>query len=141
MPELHEALCDYLNRVRGTSAVPGNVVICNGYGQDISLLIQVLVQHGARRIALEDPSSNDDARVLAGAAGLDVVGMGPDGVQADALHRADADGVVLTPSHQWPTRGSAVGCGSAGWWCLPNWSPTSPRQRCSPTAVRRSLTS
>ncbi|TDD20278.1 PLP-dependent aminotransferase family protein [Nonomuraea diastatica] len=105
VPELHGALCDYLNRVRGTAAVPGNVVICNGYGQGISLLIQVLVRHGARRIALEDPSSDDDARVLARAAGLDVVGIpvGPDGVQVDALHRADADAVVLTPSHQWPT--------------------------------------
>jgi GntR family transcriptional regulator/MocR family aminotransferase len=105
VPELHRALCEYLNRVRGTSCVPGNVVICNGYGQGISLLIQVLARHGARRIALEDPSPDDDARVLAGAAGLDVVGIpvGPDGVRVDALDRADADAVVLTPSHQWPT--------------------------------------
>ena len=105
VPELHRALCDYLNRVRGTSCVPGNVVICSGYGQGISLLIQVLARHGARRIALEDPSPDDDARVLAGPAGLDVVGIpvGPHGVQADALDRADADAVVLTPSHQWPT--------------------------------------
>ncbi|GAA1514372.1 PLP-dependent aminotransferase family protein [Sphaerisporangium rubeum] len=107
VPELHDALCDYLNRVRGTSAVPGNMVICSGYGQGISLLIQVLVRRGARRIALEDPSSNDDARVVAGAAGLDVVGIpvGRDGVRVDALRRADADAVVLTPSHQWPTGG------------------------------------
>ncbi|GLY80372.1 PLP-dependent aminotransferase family protein [Actinoallomurus iriomotensis] len=107
VPELREALCDYHNRVRGTSSVPDNVVICNGYAQAISLLIQVLALHGARRIALEDPSSDDDARVLAAAAGLDVVGIpvGPDGVQVDALHRADADAVVLTPSHQWPTGG------------------------------------
>ncbi|MFC5832824.1 PLP-dependent aminotransferase family protein [Nonomuraea insulae] len=107
VPELHQALCDYLNRVRGTLAVPGNMVICNGYGQGISLLIQVLARHGARRIALEDPSSVDDARVLAGAAGLEVVGIpvGPDGVQVDALDLADADALVLTPSHQWPTGG------------------------------------
>jgi GntR family transcriptional regulator/MocR family aminotransferase len=105
VPELHRSLCDYLNRVRGTSALPGNMVICNGYAQGISLLIQVLARHGARRIALEDPSSDDDARVLARAAGLDVVGVpvGPDGVRVDALDRADADAIVLTPSHQWPT--------------------------------------
>ncbi len=105
VPELHQALCDYLNRVRGTSADPANVVICNGYGQGISLLIQVLVQHGARRIALEDPSSNDDALLVAAAAGLDVAGIpvGPDGIDVGALDRADADAVVLTPSHQWPT--------------------------------------
>ncbi|MEU7942923.1 PLP-dependent aminotransferase family protein [Microbispora bryophytorum] len=105
--ELRQALCDYLNRVRGTQAVPGDVVVCNGYGQGISLLIQVLARRGARRIALEDPSSDDDARVLAGAAGLEVVGIpvGPDGVQVDALDAADADALVLTPSHQWPTGG------------------------------------
>jgi GntR family transcriptional regulator/MocR family aminotransferase len=105
VPELHQALCEYLNRVRGTSCVPGNMVICNGYGQGISLLIQVLARRGASRIALEDPSPDDDARVLAGAAGLQVVGIpvGPDGVQVEALDRSDADAVVLTPSHQWPT--------------------------------------
>lgn len=105
VPELHQALCDYLNRVRGTSSTPSNVVICNGYGQGISLLIQVLARRGARRIALEDPSSNDDARVLASAAGLQVVGIpvGPDGVQTGTLEQADADAIVLTPSHQWPT--------------------------------------
>ncbi|MCK2218355.1 PLP-dependent aminotransferase family protein [Actinomadura sp. ATCC 31491] len=107
VPELHQALCDYLNRVRGTLAVPGDVVVCNGYGQGISLLIQVLARRGARRIALEDPSSVDDARVLAAAAGLDVVAVpvGPDGVRVDALGLADADALVLTPSHQWPTGG------------------------------------
>jgi GntR family transcriptional regulator/MocR family aminotransferase len=113
VPELHRALCDYLNRVRATSAGPGNVVICNGYGQGISLLIQVLARHGARRIALEDPSPGDDARVLAGAAGLDVVGIpvGPDGIDVDALDRAEADAVVLTPSHQWPT-GAVLSAGA-----------------------------
>ncbi|MEV5501717.1 PLP-dependent aminotransferase family protein [Nonomuraea fuscirosea] len=107
VPELRQALCDYLNRVRGTVAVPGNVIVCNGYAQGISLLIQVLAARGVERIAMEDPSSADDARVLAVDAGLDVAGIpvGPDGVRTDALDRADADALILTPSHQWPTGG------------------------------------
>jgi GntR family transcriptional regulator/MocR family aminotransferase len=107
VPELRTALSDYLNRVRGTSARPENVVVCSGYGQGVGLLIQVLAARGARRLAVEDPSADDDARPLAAAAGLDVVGVpvGPDGILVDELERTDADAVVLTPSHQWPTGG------------------------------------
>ena len=60
---------------------------------------------GAKRIALEDPSADDDALPLARAAGLEVVGVpvDEDGIRVDALERTDADALVLTPSHQWPT--------------------------------------
>jgi GntR family transcriptional regulator/MocR family aminotransferase len=107
VPELREALTEYLNRVRGTSAEAGNVIVCNGYAQGIGLLIQVLAARGARRLAIEDPSPNDDARVLARAAGLDLVGIpvGSDGILIEELEKTDADAVVLTPSHQWPTGG------------------------------------
>ncbi len=105
VPELHEALADYLNRVRGTSAKPDNVVICNGYAQGITLLTQVLAKSGAKLIAVEDPSADDDVRPIAAAVGLDVVGVpvDHDGIRVDVLDRTDADAVVLTPSHQWPT--------------------------------------
>ena len=104
-PQLRTAIADYLNRVRGTIAHPDNVVICTGYAQGIALLINVLAASGARRLALEDPSSGDDALPIARAAGLDVVGVpvDRDGVRVDLLERSDADAVILTPSHQWPT--------------------------------------
>src|SRR4051812_13140015 len=104
-PALHLALATYLNRVRGTSARPDQIVICNGYAQGIGLLISTLALSGAKRLALEDPSADDDALPLARAAGLEVVGVpvDEDGVSIDALARTDADAVVLTPSHQWPT--------------------------------------
>jgi GntR family transcriptional regulator/MocR family aminotransferase len=107
VPELHDALTDYLNRVRGTAARPEHMVIANGYGQGVTLLIQVLAARGARRLAVEDPSSTDDAHVVARGVGLDVVGVpvGPDGVRVEDLERSGADAVVLTPSHQWPTGG------------------------------------
>jgi GntR family transcriptional regulator/MocR family aminotransferase len=102
---LHQALAAYLNRVRGTSARPDHIVICNGYAQGIALVIQTLAMSGAKRLALEDPSADDDALPLARAAGLKVVGVpvDEDGVSVDALDCAHADAVVLTPSHQWPT--------------------------------------
>jgi GntR family transcriptional regulator / MocR family aminotransferase len=104
VPELREALAAYLDRVRGTAADPEAVVLCNGYAQGISLVVQVLARSGARRIALEDPSSGDDALPAAIEAGLEVVGVPVDerGVRVDALEGSDADAVVLTPSHQWP---------------------------------------
>jgi GntR family transcriptional regulator / MocR family aminotransferase len=104
-PQLRTAIADYLNRVRGTVAHPDNVVICTGYAQGIALLITVLAAGGARHLALEDPSSGDDALPIARAAGLDVVGVpvDRDGIRVDLLERSDADAVILTPSHHWPT--------------------------------------
>ncbi|HJP79345.1 MAG TPA: PLP-dependent aminotransferase family protein [Pseudonocardiaceae bacterium] len=104
-PQVRMTLADYLNRVRGTVADPERIVITNGYAQGIALLIQILAARGARRIALEDPSSGDDALPVARAAGLDVAGVPVDenGIRVDVLIESDADAVILTPSHQWPT--------------------------------------
>jgi GntR family transcriptional regulator / MocR family aminotransferase len=105
VPELHQALSDYLNRVRGTSAAPGTMVICAGYAQGVTLLCQVLARSGARRIVVEDPCPDDDVRRTAESAGIEVVGVpvGADGIRVDVLDGVAADAVVLTPSHQWPT--------------------------------------
>jgi GntR family transcriptional regulator/MocR family aminotransferase len=113
VPALQLALAEYLNRVRGTSARPDDIVICNGYAQGIGLVIDVLVRSGARRLAVEDPCADDDAVPVARAAGLEVVGVpvGVDGVRVDALDRIEADALVLTPSHQWPT-GAVLSAGA-----------------------------
>ena len=105
VPQLRTAIADYLNRVRGTLAQPDHVVICTGYAQGIALLLGVLAAGGARRLALEDPSSRDDALLTARAAGLEVVGVPVDqhGIRVDLLRETGADVVILTPSHQWPT--------------------------------------
>ncbi len=105
--ELRSALAAYLNRVRGTNADPDTIVITNGYAQAVSLLMGVLAARGARTVAVEDPSASDDARPLADALGVNVVGVpvGDDGVRVDAVAQLDADLLILTPSHQWPTGG------------------------------------
>ncbi len=113
VPQLRVALADYLNRVRGTLTRPENIVICTGYAQGMTLLISVLAAAGAKRIALEDPSSSDDALPAARAAGLEVVGVPVDenGIRIDKLRESNADAVILTPAHQWPT-GSVLSAGN-----------------------------
>ena len=105
VPQLRTAIAGYLNRVRGTVAQPDQIVICTGYAQGIALLIGVLAAAGARRLALEDPSSGDDALPAARAAGLEVIGIpvDRDGIRVDLLAGSGANAVVPTPSHQWPT--------------------------------------
>jgi len=105
--ELRSALAAYLNRVRGTSADPETIIITSGYAQAVRLLMEVLAARGARTVAVEDPSASDDARPIAQALGLNVVGVpvGDDGVRVDAVAELDADVLILTPSHQWPTGG------------------------------------
>src|SRR5690348_424809 len=105
VPQLRTAIAGYLNRVRGTLAQPDQVVICTGYAQGAALLVGVLAARGATRLALEDPSSGDDALPAARTAGLEVTGVpvDRDGIRVDLLAASGADAVVLTPSHQWPT--------------------------------------
>jgi GntR family transcriptional regulator/MocR family aminotransferase len=105
--ELRAALAPYLNRVRGTHASPVDIVITSGYAQAVSLLLGVLAARGARILAVEDPSAADDARPIAAALGMRVVGVpvDDDGVRLDAVEQLDADVLILTPSHQWPVGG------------------------------------
>jgi GntR family transcriptional regulator/MocR family aminotransferase len=103
-PEFRLAIASYLNRTRGAEAHADTVVASTGFAQAVNLVLTVLKDQGALTLAVEDPSAEDDARVLADAFGLKVVGIPVDehGWDLAALERSDADVVVLTPSHQWP---------------------------------------
>ena len=86
-------------RVRGLAAT--DVVLTNGYTQGLWLTCRALAARGAKRVAVEDPSL-DDAWATIRSAGLEVVGLPVDehGVVLDAL---DADALLVTPAHQFPT--------------------------------------
>ena len=103
--ELRVALADYLNRVRGTCADAERVVICNGFAQAIVLLAQALRARGKTRIAVESPGQAIDLRRVGDMLGLTIIPIpvDEDGIRVDALARAGADLVVLTPAHQFPT--------------------------------------
>ena len=103
-PELREALATYLNRVRGTAADAERVVICNGFAQALGLVTQVLAANGRTRVAVEDPGQRDAIRA-ANLSRLESVSIpvDGDGIDVEALRRADPDAVILTPAHHFPT--------------------------------------
>jgi len=98
-PELREALASYLNRVRGTAADPERIVICNGFAQAVGLATRALKAQGAQRIAVEDPGQRDTYSHLE----LVPVPVDEDGIDVEALGRTDADAVMVTPAHHFPT--------------------------------------
>ncbi|MFI9255008.1 PLP-dependent aminotransferase family protein [Streptomyces sp. NPDC053069] len=101
--ELRAAVADYLGRTRGVVTSADRIVITSGYYQGLSLLSSVLARNGARTVAVEDPSHNA-FRAVVRRAGLATppVPVDAHGACVDALtHEADA--VLLTPSHQYPT--------------------------------------
>jgi GntR family transcriptional regulator/MocR family aminotransferase len=97
-------LSDYLNRARATVARAGRVVFCSGSAQGISLVCRVLRERGARRLAVEDPGHADQCTDIQ-AAGLETprIAVDGDGLLVDRLIRSDADAVLVTPAHQYPT--------------------------------------
>jgi GntR family transcriptional regulator/MocR family aminotransferase len=101
---LRFALADYLGRVRGVIADPEHVLVTSGYTQALGLVCHALAAGGSKRIALDDPSNQED-RLIVARAGLEPVPIGVDeaGTRVDELERADVDAVVLTPAHQHPT--------------------------------------
>jgi GntR family transcriptional regulator / MocR family aminotransferase len=99
--ELRETLADQLGRTRGIVAAPEQIVVVNGAAQGIDLLARILARRGARRVAVEDPSLDTQPLRFA-LSGLETVAQPVDdeGLIADGL---DADAVLVTPAHQFPT--------------------------------------
>ncbi|MFC7531567.1 PLP-dependent aminotransferase family protein [Actinoplanes sp. GCM10030250] len=101
---LRNGLAGHLGRVRGVVAERERIVVTNGYLQGLGLICRALAGRGARRIAFEDPSSGEEARIASGA-GLEAVAVPVDGLglRVDVLAARQVDAVVLTPAHQHPT--------------------------------------
>jgi GntR family transcriptional regulator / MocR family aminotransferase len=104
LPELREALSDYLGRVRGTAADPEHMLICTGFTQGFSLACRTLSGHGVRSVALEDPGWHTH-KLIVEEAGMGVVPIPVDaqGLCVEQLAQSGADVVVVTPAHQFPS--------------------------------------
>lgn len=104
VPELRNALAEYLARMRGVVVAPDHVVVCCATSQALTVLWHVLRGRGARRVAVEDPGWRWQ-RFTAEHAGLEAVPVrvDADGMVVSELAAADVDAVVITPAHHYPT--------------------------------------
>jgi GntR family transcriptional regulator/MocR family aminotransferase len=102
--KLRQTLAAYLGRVRGVSATAETVLVTHGYTQALALVCRVLARGGARRIAVENPSDDDQWDVIR-RAGLELVPCPVDehGIHVATVNANNVDAVVVTPAHQFPT--------------------------------------
>jgi GntR family transcriptional regulator / MocR family aminotransferase len=104
VPQLREALADYLGRVRGAAADAESMLVCTGFMQGFSLLCRWLQGRGIDAIAVEDPGWLMH-RLIAEQAGLRTIPIpvNAEGLDVEALSLSGARAVLVTPAHQFPT--------------------------------------
>jgi GntR family transcriptional regulator / MocR family aminotransferase len=104
LPELRAALADQLNRHRGLSCTPDQVIVTPGTQSALSLLAQALANPGDQAL-IEDPGYGG-ARLAFAAAGLKVVPLPVDaeGANCEYLPAETAARLIyVTPSTQYPS--------------------------------------
>lgn len=99
-PTLRAALADYLGRVRAVVTAPERIVVCNGYGEALSLLTKALRDQGVDAVDVEDPTQ-PQFRATAEDAGLSVRGVPVDDHGLDVAE-VRGNAVIVTPAHQFP---------------------------------------
>src|SRR5919198_4001963 len=98
---LRAALADHLGRTRGVIAEPEQIIVVQGTAQGLDLLLRVLRRRNAARVAVEDPSHTTNHERIR-ALGLELVGRPVDG-NGLVVAGLEADAVLVTPAHQFPT--------------------------------------
>lgn len=102
MPELREAIADYLGRRRGVRVEADRVLVVNGTQQALTLCARVLLDEGDS-VVLEEPHYFGAYRVF-GTHGANLVPVRTDmqGIVCDELPETAPRIIFVTPSHQFP---------------------------------------
>jgi GntR family transcriptional regulator / MocR family aminotransferase len=99
-PVLRAALAEYLRRVRAVPADPERIVICSGFREALSLLVQTL---RGPTVAVEEPGMIGRAETIVSAGGTALpVPVDDAGMRVDLLAASAAQAVVVAPAHQFP---------------------------------------
>jgi GntR family transcriptional regulator / MocR family aminotransferase len=100
--ELRSVLAAYLGRVRGVRVDPACLVICSGYTQALGLLAEVLAEHRAGSVGMEDPGVTDHVATVAARLPVADIVVDAGGLSAAGLAASGARVAVCTPAHQFP---------------------------------------
>jgi GntR family transcriptional regulator/MocR family aminotransferase len=95
-------LAEHLGRTRGVIASPEQIIVVQGTAQGVDVLLRGLAAiRGLRRVAVEDPShTTQHTRVRALGLALAAQPVDREGLVVEGL---DADLVLVTPAHQFPS--------------------------------------
>jgi len=98
---LRARLADELGRTRGVICEPDQIIVVQGATQGLDLVLRALRDTNAARVAVEDPSLDRQHKQIRGL-GLELAGqpVDRDGLIVGGL---EADAVVVSPAHQFPT--------------------------------------
>lgn len=103
IPDLRAALAAYLGHARGLQCVPGEIIVCAGTAEAVSIVSAALGWPG-KTVAMEDPGYPAIRNILR-RSGIDVAGLDvtePAVIPELLAGHASLSGVYLTPSHQYP---------------------------------------
>jgi GntR family transcriptional regulator/MocR family aminotransferase len=105
LPQLREALAEYLRRSRSIPCTPDQVIITAGTHEGVDLLIRTWLDEGDC-VAMEEPGYPRSRRAFQ-VAGADIraIPVDGEGLQVDRLPQLapTAKLIYITPSHQYPT--------------------------------------
>ena len=121
--KLRTVLASYVRRVRAADVDAGQVLVCSGFAQGLSLTLAALAARGIRHVGFEDPGYDRAVEATAHRAGVTAVPIPVDGrgIDVGALASSSAQAVVSAPHIS----------GRPVWFWRPidvvTWSPGPPR--------------
>ena len=103
LPELRTAIANYLQRARGVSCTPEQVLIVQGTQEAIELVTRAFVDPGATALIEEPHYRGFERCLLAAGANLVAIPVDDSGLRTQLLDVVtDARVAYTTPSHQFP---------------------------------------
>lgn len=101
LPELRAEVARYLRGRRGVDCDPSEIVITSGYRENLSLIMNLLPD---AVFAAEDPGYTMTSRIFENRRRQVLpVPLDRYGLSVAHLERTEADAVIVTPNHQFPT--------------------------------------